>query len=163
MGHNHKPESIENNCADKDEDAMVAVEGKRESCRRRYSYSVWAIPPADVSHRIKKVMEGLQAEFDGPEIEPHIPILGSIHIMSHEDALNKFRSAPRDDIVAKVVQVVTRNYSHQCVSLLMDRKLFQSAESWSYHFGFYNSSLPYLSLLYGKSTEEEEEKSSRTG
>ncbi|XP_068342859.1 uncharacterized protein [Pyrus communis] len=63
MGCNHKPESIENNCSDKDEDAMVAVEGKRESCRRRYSYSVWAIPPADVSHRIKKVMEGLRAEF----------------------------------------------------------------------------------------------------
>ncbi|XP_009363978.2 uncharacterized protein LOC103953900 [Pyrus x bretschneideri] len=63
MGCNHKPESVENNCSDKDEDAMVAVEGKRESCRRRYSYSVWPIPPADVSHRIKKVMEGLRAEF----------------------------------------------------------------------------------------------------
>ncbi|KAM1478628.1 hypothetical protein ACFX2I_026025 [Malus domestica] len=62
-GRNHKPESIENNCSDKDGDAMVAVDGKRESCRRRYSYSVWAVPPPDVSHRIKKVKEGLRAEF----------------------------------------------------------------------------------------------------
>nr|XP_028964816.1 uncharacterized protein LOC108169736 isoform X1 [Malus domestica] len=63
MGRNHKPESMENNCSDKDEDAMVVVDGKRESCRRRYTYSVSAIQPADVSHRIKKVMEGLRAEF----------------------------------------------------------------------------------------------------
>ncbi|KAB2609629.1 hypothetical protein D8674_042865 [Pyrus ussuriensis x Pyrus communis] len=44
-GRNHKPESMENNCSDKDGDAMVAIQ------------------PADVSHRIKKVMEGLRAEF----------------------------------------------------------------------------------------------------
>nr|XP_028951019.1 uncharacterized protein LOC114821801 isoform X1 [Malus domestica] len=157
MGRSHKLKSIENTCSDKDEDAMVMVDGKRESCQRLYSYSVWAIPPADVSHRIKKVMEGLQAEFGGPEIEPHIPILGSIEMMSREDALNKFRFAP-NDIVAKVDRVVTKNYYHQCVSLLMDRELFENAQSWSYHFGFYNSSMPYLSLLYGKLTEEERKK-----
>ncbi|CAN6564090.1 unnamed protein product [Malus baccata var. baccata] len=63
MGRNHKPESMENNCSDKDEDAMVVVDGKRESCRRWYTYSFSAIQPADVAHRIKKVMEGLRAEF----------------------------------------------------------------------------------------------------
>ncbi|CAN6709854.1 unnamed protein product [Malus baccata var. baccata] len=153
MGRSHKLTSIENTCSDKDEDAMVVVDGERESCKRLYSYSVWAIPPADVSHRIKKVMEGLQAEFGGPEIEPHIPILGSIQMMSREDALNKFRFAPMDDIVAKVDRVVTKNYYHQCVSLLMDRELFENAQRWSYHFGFYNSN-----LLYGKLTEEERKK-----
>ncbi|CAN6540766.1 unnamed protein product [Malus baccata var. baccata] len=158
MGRSHKLKSIENTCSDKDEDAMVVVDGKRESCRRLYSYSVWAIPPADVSRRIKKLMESLQAEFGGPEIEPHIPILGSIQMMSREDALNKFRLAPMDDIVAKVDRVITKNYYHQCVSLLMDRKLFENAQRWSYHFGFYNSSMPYLSLLYGKLTEEERKK-----
>ncbi|XP_070670769.1 F-box protein CPR1-like [Malus domestica] len=158
MGRSHKLKSIENTCSDKDEDAMVAVDGKRESCRRLYSYSVWAIPPADVSRRIKKLMESLEAEFGGPEIEPHIPILGSIQMMSREDALNKFRFAPMDDIVAKVDRVITKNYYYQCVSLLMDRKLFENAQRWSYHFGFYNSSMPYLSLLYGKLTEEERKK-----
>lgn len=158
MGRSQKIKSIENTCSDKDEDAMVVVDGKRESCRRLYSYSVWAIPPADVSHRIKKLMEGLQAEFGGPEIEPHIPILGSIQMMSREDALNKFRFAPMNDIVAKVDRVVTKNYYHQCVSLLMDRELFENTERWSNHFNFYNSSMPYLSLLYGKLTEEERKK-----
>ncbi|RXH74393.1 hypothetical protein DVH24_029114 [Malus domestica] len=61
-------------------------------------------------------------KFGGPEIEPHIPILGSIQMMSREDSLNKFRFAPMDDIVAKVDRVITKNYYHQCVSLLMDRK-----------------------------------------
>ncbi|CAN6540765.1 unnamed protein product [Malus baccata var. baccata] len=61
-------------------------------------------------------------KFGGPEIEPHIPILGSIQMMSREDALNKFRFAPMDDIVAKVDRVITKNYYHQCVSLLMDQK-----------------------------------------
>ncbi|TQD96247.1 hypothetical protein C1H46_018156 [Malus baccata] len=158
MGRSHKLTSIENTCSDKDEDAMVMVDGERESCKRLYSYSVWAIPPADVSHRIKKVIEGLKAEFGGPDIEPHIPILGSIQMMSREDALNKFRFASMDDIVAKVDRVVTKNYYHQCVSLLMDRELFENAQRWSYHFGFYNSSMPYLSLLYGKLTEEERKK-----
>nr|XP_028949200.1 uncharacterized protein LOC114821312 [Malus domestica] len=38
MGRSHKLKSIENTCSDKDEDAMVMVVGKRESCQRLYSY-----------------------------------------------------------------------------------------------------------------------------
>ncbi|CAN6559245.1 unnamed protein product [Malus baccata var. baccata] len=134
-----------------DNDYVVYVNSivSRESCRRLYSYSVWDIPPADVCHRIKKVMEGLQAEFDftkpkvwygnwykgfGTVTVPNPPL------MSCEDALNKFRFAPMDDIVAKVDQVVTKNYYHQY--------LFENAQRWSYHFGFYNRKL----------TEEERKK-----
>ncbi|KAM2808208.1 hypothetical protein PS2_043118 [Malus domestica] len=38
------------------------------------------------------------------------------------------------------------------------RELFENAQRWSYHCGFYNSSMPYLSLLHGKLTEEERKK-----
>lgn len=85
-------------------------------------YSLWVIPPDDVSLRIKKVMKALIAEFGGPEIEPHIPIVGSIR-MTHEDVLNKLRSLHSCNIRAyqvKVDSVVTRNFYHQCVSLLID-------------------------------------------
>lgn len=41
-----------------------------ESKDERQTYSLWAIPSDDVSCRIKKLMEGLRAEFGGA---PHYP------------------------------------------------------------------------------------------
>ncbi|XP_004289554.1 PREDICTED: uncharacterized protein LOC101294805 isoform X3 [Fragaria vesca subsp. vesca] len=86
------------------------------------SYSIWAIPMAEVSLRIKKVMEGLKTEFGGPEIEPHIPVIGSI-CTTDEDVLDEFRSLCSKNFhayQAKVSLVVTTNFYHQCVSLLID-------------------------------------------
>ncbi|XP_004289556.1 PREDICTED: uncharacterized protein LOC101295378 [Fragaria vesca subsp. vesca] len=130
------------------------------------SYSIWAIPTAEVSLRIKKVMEGLKTEFGGPEIEPHIPVVGSIR-MTDEDVLDKFRSLCSKNFhayQAKVNLVVTTNFYHQCVSLLIDT----SPEAYSQldyttgisngHFGFHANGRPYLSLLYGNLTEEEKRK-----
>ncbi|KAK9930465.1 hypothetical protein M0R45_027502 [Rubus argutus] len=130
------------------------------------SYSLWAIPPDDVSQRIKKVMKGLRAEFGGPEIEPHIPVVGSIR-MSHEDLLDKLRSLRSCNqcnvctYQAKVESVVIRNFYHQCVSLLIDsstevsKHLRYITGIFCGHFGFYKDVRPHLSLLYGNLTEEE--------
>ncbi|KAK9930479.1 hypothetical protein M0R45_027516 [Rubus argutus] len=130
------------------------------------SYSLWAIPPDDVSQRIKKVMRGLRAEFGGPEIEPHIPVVGSIR-MSHEDLLDKLRSLRSCNqcnvctYQAKVESVVIRNFYHQCVSLLIDSSMEVSKHLryitgiFCGHFGFYKDVRPHLSLLYGNLTEEE--------
>ncbi|KAM5576977.1 hypothetical protein ABKV19_007691 [Rosa sericea] len=127
--------------------------------RESNSYSIWAIPPDDVSLRIKKVMESLRAEFGGPEIEPHIPIVGSIR-MTYEDVLNKFRSLRSTNLhayQAKVDLVVTRNFYHQCVSLLINfsRELVYTTGICNTHFGLPSRGRPYLSLLYGCLTEEE--------
>ncbi|EXB36784.1 Cyclic phosphodiesterase [Morus notabilis] len=55
-------------------------------------YSVWAIPPDEVGARLRKLMEGLRAEFNGPQFEPHITVVGAIRL-TPDDALAKFRSA----------------------------------------------------------------------
>jgi hypothetical protein len=90
--------------------------------KKSHSYSVWAFPSDDMSLRIKKVMEGLRAEFGGLEIEPHITVVGSIR-MTPEDVLNKFRSMQShifSSYQVKVNQVVTRSFYYQGVSLLID-------------------------------------------
>ncbi|PRQ48393.1 putative F-box domain, RNA ligase/cyclic nucleotide phosphodiesterase [Rosa chinensis] len=131
--------------------------------RESNSYSIWAIPPDDVSLRIKKVMESLRAEFGGPEIEPHIPIVGSIR-MTYEDVLNKFRSLRSKNFCAyqaKVNLVVTRNFYHQCVSLLIDSSTEESSQLvyttgiCNAHFGLHLCGRPYLSLLCGNLPEKE--------
>ncbi|KAL6207558.1 hypothetical protein ACLB2K_018515 [Fragaria x ananassa] len=97
-----------------------------------HSYSVWAIPPDDVSLRIKKVMEGLRSEFGGPEIEPHITIVGSVR-MKNVDVLDKFRSLQSwvtSGYKAKVNQVVNTSFYYQCVSLVIDSSFSSDDESY---------------------------------
>ncbi|KAM5560887.1 hypothetical protein ABKV19_021829 [Rosa sericea] len=131
--------------------------------KKTYSYSVWAIPSDDVSLRIKKVMEGLRTEFGGPEINPHIAVVGSI-CMKYEDMLNKFRSLQSiviSSYKAKVNQVVTRSSYFQCVSLLIDsssEELSLATGVCAAEFNFWNDVRPHLSLLYGYLTEEERKK-----
>ncbi|KAL6176735.1 hypothetical protein ACLB2K_053368 [Fragaria x ananassa] len=128
---------------------------------RTHSYSVWAIPQDEVSIRVKKVMEGLRADFGGPEIEPHIPIVGSIR-MTHEDMLNRFTDLQSRFISvfkAKVARVVFRSSYYQCFPLLMESSFTTQNESFEY------LSAPYiqrvrllLRLHYGYLTEEEKKK-----
>ncbi|KAM5562665.1 cyclic phosphodiesterase [Rosa sericea] len=132
------------------------------------SYSVWAIPPDDVSDRIKKVMLGLRDEFGGApaEIEPHFPIVGSIR-MTREDALNKLRtliqSYPPGCIsafTARVDEIVARPFYYQCVCLRIhySHQLKEISRCCSHKWGLRFPGVPYLSLLYGKLTEEERKK-----
>ncbi|KAL6146541.1 hypothetical protein ACLB2K_057219 [Fragaria x ananassa] len=46
------------------------------NAQRKETYTVWGIPPDHVVERIKKIIEALRAEFGGPEIEPHITVVG---------------------------------------------------------------------------------------
>ncbi|XP_062024393.1 uncharacterized protein LOC133740451 isoform X3 [Rosa rugosa] len=123
------------------------------------SYSVWAIPPDDVSDRIKKVMLGLRDEFGGApeEIEPHFPIVGSIR-MTREDALNKLRtliqSYPPGCIsafTARVDEIVARPFYYQCVCLRIhySHQLKEISRCCSHKWGLRFPGVPYLSLLYG--------------
>ncbi|XP_050378510.1 cyclic phosphodiesterase-like [Argentina anserina] len=140
--------------------------------RTTHSYSVWAIPPDEVSIRIKKVMEGLRDDFGGPEIEPHIPIVGSIR-KGQDDVLRRFASL-RSRVVsaykATVTQVVFRNSYYQCVSLLMNSSFSCQDEDVNevLHFltslfsgdifGFHNRVRPHLSLFLGYLSEEEKKR-----
>lgn len=99
------------------------------STPEKHVYSVWAIPPDDVVPRLKKLMEGLRAEFNGPYFDPHITVVGAISL-TPEDALNKFRSASRavkayeakvEGVTARGAKVVaTGTFFYQCVFLLIN-------------------------------------------
>lgn len=96
-------------------------------------YSVWAIPPEDVTARVKKLMEGLRSEFGGPQFEPHVTVVGAISL-TPDDALEKFKSVCAGLKVynCTVDRVATGTFFYQCVYLL----LHPSAEVIATKFSF---------------------------
>ncbi|CAN6724513.1 unnamed protein product [Malus baccata var. baccata] len=81
-------------------------------------------------------MGGLRAEFGGPQIEPHIPLAGSLRLMCEAALANRSDLCLRA-FVAKVDSVVTRvSYYHPLAQFFICPK----------------------SLLYGHLTEEERKK-----
>ncbi|RXH86345.1 hypothetical protein DVH24_017398 [Malus domestica] len=74
-------------------------------------YAMVALPPDD----------GLNAEFGGPQFEPHITVVGPISL-TLEDALTKFRSASEDlnAYETKVDHVATGTFFYQCMFLLIN-------------------------------------------
>lgn len=89
---------------------------------RVHKYAIWAVPPDDVSERIKKVMDGLREEFGGPEIRPHIPIMASIH-SDHESIVKKFRekcTGVSYDCKIERVNTSPCAFYYQCVYLFID-------------------------------------------
>nr|GEW03514.1 cyclic phosphodiesterase-like [Tanacetum cinerariifolium] len=100
-------------------------------------YSVWALPPPDVSERVKKLMVSLRSEFGGPEFEPHVTVVGAIRL-TEDEAREK------------------------CVFLLLHKTpqvLETGAHCWS-HFGYKSKTpyMPHLSILYADLTDEEKKK-----
>ncbi|XP_050105747.1 cyclic phosphodiesterase-like [Malus sylvestris] len=128
-------------------------------------YSVWALPPDDVAPRLKKLMQGLRAEFGGPQFEPHITVVGAISL-TLDDALAKFRSASEGlkayDAKVDRVATGTGTFFYQCVSLLINPtpQVVEASAHCSGHFGFKRSTpyMPHLSILYGDLTDEEKKK-----
>ncbi|XP_048447400.1 cyclic phosphodiesterase-like [Pyrus x bretschneideri] len=79
-------------------------------------YAVVALPPDGVTPRLKKLMQGLRAEFGGPLFETHITVVRPISL-TLEDALTKFRSASEGFKAydTKVDHVATGTFFYQCV------------------------------------------------
>ncbi|XVF40250.1 hypothetical protein PTKIN_Ptkin01aG0097000 [Pterospermum kingtungense] len=137
--------------------------GTPEAVVKKDVYSVWALPPEDVTARVKKVMAGLRSEFCGPEFEPHVTVVGAISLTA-DDALASFRSAC-DGLKAynaTVDRVATGTFFYQCVFLLLHPKpeVVEASKHCTGHFGYKSSTpyMPHLSLLYADLTEEEKKK-----
>ncbi|KAM0994770.1 cyclic phosphodiesterase-like [Malus sylvestris] len=125
---------------------------------RVHKYAIWAVPPDDVSERIKKVMDGLREEFGGPEIRPHIPIMVSIH-SDHESIVKKFReicTGVSYDCKIERVNTSPCAFYYQCVYLFIDPEVIHM-RNVAGRFGRFGP-MPHLSLLYGHLTEEEKQK-----
>ncbi|KAL8144260.1 hypothetical protein V2J09_017292 [Rumex salicifolius] len=126
----------------------------------KFWYSVWGLPPDDVSQRAKKLMSGLRSEYGGPDFDPHVTVLGAISL-TEADAINKFRSAV-DGLKAypaTVERISTGTFYYQCVFLLLkpSPEIVDASSHCCGHFGFTNSTpyMPHMSLLYADLSEEE--------
>lgn len=97
-----------------------ALEAQRDA-QEVHRYAVWGIIPDNVLSRIKKVMEGLREEFGGPEVEPHIIMVGSC-LMTEDEAINTFRGACNaiKQFYCKVENLETSKFYFQCVSLVIE-------------------------------------------
>ncbi|CAI0560886.1 unnamed protein product [Linum tenue] len=98
--------------------------------KKKHAYSLWGVPPKDVTIRLKKLIDGLRSEFGGPEFQPHVTVVGAVHL-TEQDALSRFNSACEGlkPYAAAVVEA-----SSHCGG----------------HFGYKRSTpyMPHLSLLY---------------
>ncbi|KAA0052590.1 cyclic phosphodiesterase-like [Cucumis melo var. makuwa] len=118
-------------------------------------YSVWALPPEDVSARIENLMNSLRSEFGGPQFEPHITVVGAIRLTA-EDALNKFLTACQGikAYQATVDHVSTGTFFYQCVFLL----IHPTTEVLPSHPSALPLRLlaymPHMSLLYAHISDE---------
>jgi hypothetical protein len=43
-------------------------------------YSLWALPPEPARGRLCRLMAGLRAAHGGPAFEPHVTVVGAIHL-----------------------------------------------------------------------------------
>nr|XP_011466148.1 PREDICTED: cyclic phosphodiesterase-like [Fragaria vesca subsp. vesca] len=124
-------------------------------------YAVWALPPTHVLPRIKNVIEGLRDEFGGPEIEPHITVVGSM-LKTEEDATRQFKDAC--DIITRfectVDHIETSRFYYQCVSLIIDpiEDLWGEIGRFVRIFEHTFPCCPHLDILYGYLTDEEKER-----
>ncbi|XP_058188591.1 cyclic phosphodiesterase-like [Rhododendron vialii] len=129
----------------------------------KHMYSVWAIPPEDVTERLKKLMAGLRLEFDGPEFEPHVTVVGAISL-TEDDAFDKFRAACQGvrAYTATVERVATGTFFYQCIFLLLHPtpQVLEASSHCTRHFGYKSSTpyMPHLSILYGDLSNEEKKK-----
>ncbi|GAV80560.1 CPDase domain-containing protein [Cephalotus follicularis] len=141
----------------------VPIDHHVANSRRKDVYSVWALPPDDVSGRLRKLMDGLASEFGGPRFEPHVTVVGAISL-TPDDALQKFKSAC-DGLKAYHVivdRVATGTFFYQCVFLLLHptAEVVEASAHCSGHFGYKSTTsyMPHLSLLYADLTEDEKKK-----
>ncbi|KAL0305571.1 UNVERIFIED_CONTAM: Cyclic phosphodiesterase [Sesamum radiatum] len=123
-------------------------------------YSVWALPPEELTPRLKKLMEGLRSEFGGPEFEPHVTVVGAISL-TESDARDKFNKVCEElkAYNSSVEKVDTGSFFYQCVFLRLHPtpEVVEASAHCCGHFGYKNSTpyMPHLSLLYGDLTDEE--------
>ncbi|KAL0398410.1 UNVERIFIED_CONTAM: Cyclic phosphodiesterase [Sesamum radiatum] len=123
-------------------------------------YSVWALPPEELTPRLKKLMEGLRSEFGGPEFEPHVTVVGAFSLPESE-ARDKFNKACEElkAYNASVEKVDTGTFFYQCVFLRLHPtpEVVEASAHCCGHLGCKNSTpyMPHLSLLYGDLTDEE--------
>ncbi|GAB2299019.1 hypothetical protein Dimus_033094 [Dionaea muscipula] len=129
----------------------------------KQEYSIWALPPEDVLERVKKLMAALQAEFGGPDFEPHLTLIGAIW-QTEDEVHKKFNAAVQG---LKPVQVSSEAlvYGPSFWTCLYDKityspELREFIEHFWKHFDWKPSFAytPHLSFLYHETLPQEDRK-----
>lgn len=91
-----------------------------EEVKKKYVYSVWALPDEETEPRFRKLMEALRSEFSGPRFDPHVTVVGATSLTA-EEAKKMFESAcdGLKAYTATVDRVSTGTFFYQCVFLLL--------------------------------------------
>jgi len=125
-------------------------------------YSVWALPPAPVRDRLRRIMEGLRAAHGGPAFEPHATVVGDFR-SRRSAAIEVLRTAAAgvQPYTARVTGVARGSFFYQCVYLLLEPtpEVVAASDHCCGHFGYKRKTpyMPHVSLLYGDLTDEEKE------
>lgn len=128
--------------------------------QQKFWFAVLGLPSDDAMDRVKKLMKGLRSEFGGPEVEPHVTVVG-LTMLTEEDAVKRFRSAVdgMKAYAAKVERVATGTSYYQCVYLLLEPspEVVEASVHCSSHFGYKSSTpyMPHMSLIYGDLSDKE--------
>ncbi|CAM6091646.1 unnamed protein product [Calypogeia fissa] len=127
-------------------------------------YSVWALAPSE-HPGLRPATEHLQRIYGGPNVEPHVTVLGSVPFNSVEEGAAKLQDLARSlkPITYRIRGVDQGRSYFQCLFLTVDptpqvleanaqaKRVFKVAESQNAYF-------PHLSLLYGGLTDEDKKK-----
>ncbi|KAJ6371565.1 hypothetical protein OIU77_001970 [Salix suchowensis] len=142
---------------------MEIADEKTGAVAQMNDYSVWAIPPEAVGEKLKSLMGALRSEFGGPEIPPHITVVGATSL-TEQDAVEKFRSACEGlkAYHAMADLVIAGAFPSQCLYLLFHStpEVMDASAHCCRYFGYTRSNryMPHLSLLYGTLTKDEKNK-----
>eukprot|EP00252_Welwitschia_mirabilis_P006191 TRINITY_DN1698_c0_g1_i2.p1 TRINITY_DN1698_c0_g1~~TRINITY_DN1698_c0_g1_i2.p1 ORF type:complete len:184 (-),score=25.58 TRINITY_DN1698_c0_g1_i2:351-902(-) len=127
------------------------------------AFSVWAMPPAEVSEKIKGVMQKLNSTFRGPEFEPHMTVVGACK-MNRAQALSCLESACKNvsPYKCKIDRVASGSFFYQCVFALVQKtpEAVQAHLQASRSFGNEvrgEDYMPHISLLYANIDQTQKE------
>ncbi|CAL1410449.1 unnamed protein product [Linum trigynum] len=132
------------------------MDGDGADEKKKHAYSLWGVPPKDVRIRLKKLTDGLRSEFGGPEFQPHVTVVGAVHL-TEQDAISRFNSA------CEGLKPYTAAVDRVTLRVLLLHPTAEVVEAGSHcggHFGYKRSTpyMPHLSLLYGDLSDKEKEK-----
>ncbi|CAN6913086.1 unnamed protein product [Brassica oleracea] len=160
----HELQIVSDDCAHKKRLRLdCKVNGIMEEVKKKYVYSVWALPDEETEPRFRKLMEALRSEFSGPRFDPHVTVVGATSLTA-EEAKKMFESAcdGLKAYTATVDRVSTGTFFYQCVFLLLKSapEVMKAGEHCKNHFKCSTTTpyMPHLSLLYAELDEEGKKK-----
>ncbi|CAI0560885.1 unnamed protein product [Linum tenue] len=109
--------------------------------KKKHAYSLWGVPPKDVTIRLKKLIDGLRSEFGGPEFQPHVTVVGAVHL-TEQDALSRFNSACEGlkPYAAAVDRVAQLPFELGCEFVInLPRQVVEASSHCGGHFGYKRS------------------------